>query len=83
MRGNEDYKNGGKLGQGVGALKRGGGLEPPYELWLYGGMHNILDAVPEMKSLTDINKTLVGMAWYFLSLVHRNIATELFILTKI
>ena len=25
-------KRGGKLGQGVGALKRGGGLESPYEL---------------------------------------------------
>ena len=26
-------KRGDKLGQGMGALKRGGGLEPPYELW--------------------------------------------------
>ena len=26
-------KEGGKLGQGVGALKKGG-LEPPYELWV-------------------------------------------------
>ena len=25
---------GGKLGQGVGALKRGGGLEPPYRLYI-------------------------------------------------
>ena len=32
-RGKKDFKKGwGKLGQGVGALKRGG-LEPPYELW--------------------------------------------------
>ena len=33
----KDFKRGGggKLGQGVGALKRrGGGLEPPYELYL-------------------------------------------------
>ena len=30
---NKDFKKGGKLDQGVGALKRGGGeLEPPYEL---------------------------------------------------
>ena len=29
----KDFKNGGKLGQGVSALK-GGGLEPPYELCL-------------------------------------------------
>ena len=27
-------KRRGKLGQGVGSLKRGRGLEPPYELWL-------------------------------------------------
>ena len=35
-RGNKDFKKGeDKLGQGVGALKSGGGgLEPPYELWL-------------------------------------------------
>ena len=25
----------GKLGQGVGALKNGGGLEPPYEVCIY------------------------------------------------
>ena len=32
-RGHKDFKKGGKLGQGVGALKRGEGwLEPPYEL---------------------------------------------------
>ena len=33
-RGNKDFKKvGGRLGQGVGALKRGGGeLEHPYEL---------------------------------------------------
>ena len=31
-RGNKDFENGVKLGEGVGALKRGG-LEPPYELW--------------------------------------------------
>ena len=31
-QGNKDFKKGGgKLGQGVGALKRGG-MEPPYEL---------------------------------------------------
>ena len=30
-RGNKDFKKGGKLGQGVSALKRRG-LEPPYEL---------------------------------------------------
>ena len=29
-------KRGNKLGQGVGALKRGG-LESPYELWLNAG----------------------------------------------
>ena len=33
-RGNKDFKKGGKLGQGLGALKRGG-LELPYELWIY------------------------------------------------
>ena len=33
-KGNKDLKKGGgKLDQGVGALKRGGGLKPPYELW--------------------------------------------------
>ena len=32
QRGNKYFQKGGKLGQGVGALK-GGGLEPPYELW--------------------------------------------------
>ena len=33
-RENKDFKKGrGKLGQGVGALKRGEGLEPTYELW--------------------------------------------------
>ena len=34
-RGNKNFKKGGKLDQGVGALKRegGGGLEPPYKLW--------------------------------------------------
>ena len=32
-RGNKDLKKGGKLGQGVCALKEGGGLKPPYELW--------------------------------------------------
>ena len=31
-REHKDFKKGAKLGQGVGALKRGGGLEPPYEL---------------------------------------------------
>ena len=31
-RGHKDFKNGSKLGQGVGALKRGR-PEPPYELW--------------------------------------------------
>ena len=34
-RGNKDFKKGGgggKLGRGVGVLKRG--LEPPYKLWL-------------------------------------------------
>ena len=31
MRGNKDFRKGGKLVQGVGALKWGG-LEPPYEL---------------------------------------------------
>ena len=31
-RGNKDLKKGGKLGQRVGALKRGG-LEPPYKPW--------------------------------------------------
>ena len=37
-RANKDFKKGGKLGQGVGALKSGGGgggaggVEPPYEL---------------------------------------------------
>ena len=38
-RGSKDFEKGGKLGQGVGALKGGGvggggagGLEPPYEL---------------------------------------------------
>ena len=32
-RGNKDFKKvGGKLGQGVGALERGGGAVPPYEL---------------------------------------------------
>ena len=34
-RGSKNLKNDGKLGQGVGDLKKGGGLEPPYELWLY------------------------------------------------
>ena len=36
MRGNTKIiKKRGKLGQGFGVLKRwGGGLEPPYELWL-------------------------------------------------
>ena len=42
-KGNKDFKGengggrglGGKLGQGVGVLKKGeGGLEPPYKLWL-------------------------------------------------
>ena len=33
-RGNKDFKKGDKLGQGVGALKRG--LEPGYELWYSG-----------------------------------------------
>ena len=32
-RGSKDFKKGGKLGQGVGALK-GGGLERPYKLWM-------------------------------------------------
>ena len=32
--GNKDFKMGGKLDQGVDALKREGGLEPPYELCL-------------------------------------------------
>ena len=32
--GKQRFKKGGKLGQGVGALKRGEGLEPPYELRL-------------------------------------------------
>ena len=32
-RGQKDIKKGGKLGQDVGALKRGG-LEPSYELWM-------------------------------------------------
>ena len=38
MRGRETkiLKSGGKLCQGVGALKRGG-LESPYELWLNAG----------------------------------------------
>ena len=38
MRGGETkiLKRGGKLGQGVGALKRGV-LEPPYKLWLNAG----------------------------------------------
>ena len=31
-RGHKDFKKGGKLGQGMGALKKGGGLESPYEL---------------------------------------------------
>ena len=30
-RGNKDFKKGGKMGQGVGTLKKGG-LEPLYEL---------------------------------------------------
>ena len=38
-RENKSFKKdgGGKLGQGVDALKSGGGggLEPPYKLWLY------------------------------------------------
>ena len=36
-RGNKDFKRGGggKLGQGVGALKRGRRLESPYELCLF------------------------------------------------
>ena len=35
MRGNTKIiKKRGKLGQGFGVLKRWGGLEPPYELWL-------------------------------------------------
>ena len=32
-RGNKDFKKEGKLGQGVGAFKKKGGLEPPYKLW--------------------------------------------------
>ena len=35
-------KRGGKLGQGVGALKRGGGLEPPYELCIFVQIGNFL-----------------------------------------
>ena len=31
-RRNKDFKKGGKLGQVMGALKRGRGLKPPYEL---------------------------------------------------
>ena len=30
--GKQRFQNGGKLGQGMGALKRGG-LEPPYKSW--------------------------------------------------
>ena len=33
-RRNKTFTKGGILGPGVGALKRGGWLEPPYELWL-------------------------------------------------
>ena len=32
-RGQKDFKKGGKLGQGVGTLKKGG-LKPPFELWV-------------------------------------------------
>ena len=35
-RGNKDFeKRGGQLGQGVGALKGGGGVKPSYELCVY------------------------------------------------
>ena len=32
--GKQIFKRRGKLGQGVGALKRTVGVEPPYELWV-------------------------------------------------
>ena len=32
--GKQIFKRRGKLGQGVGALKRRVGVEPPYELWV-------------------------------------------------
>ena len=43
-------KRGGKLGQGVGTLKRGGGLEPPYELcpFYHAKFLKILTADPEL-----------------------------------
>ena len=37
-RKNKDFKRGGKLGQGVGVLKKGGVLEPLYKLWITLGM---------------------------------------------
>ena len=33
-KGNKDFKKKTMLDQGVGASKRGGGLEHPYKLWL-------------------------------------------------
>ena len=32
-RGHKDFKKGGQAGSRGGCLKKGGGLEPPYELW--------------------------------------------------
>ena len=53
-RGNKDFKKGGgggKLGQGVGALKMGGGggLEPPYKLWY-----------PKLSLLPNIQKNVMN-----------------------
>ena len=41
--GKQDFKKGGKLGQGVGALK--GGLETPYELCSFNFVHTMYTKV--------------------------------------
>ena len=48
------FKKGGKLGQGVGALKGVGGgvgLEPPYELWIIAPENGLHQRIPLQCSL--------------------------------
>ena len=49
-RGNKDFKKGGKLGQGVGALKRGGGAGTPLQT-MYG--FKKCDEIEKLRSVSS------------------------------
>ena len=55
-RGSKNFKKEGKLSQGVGALKKGGQLEPSYKLCVSSTNNLAVDEIPLIRSLMCIKK---------------------------